>query len=110
MNTGKTASEILFEHGIDTMSLNDDFNSQLFAAMERYAEQFLPTEQAAEQDRWIAVSRLDELLSHEYAVRDFAIRADSMVQQHRANAKIELLQKLISEVPPAPTAPDKEKE
>lgn len=39
----KTASEILFEYGIDIMKMNDDFNSQLLFAMERYAEQFKTT-------------------------------------------------------------------
>ena len=37
----KTATEILSEHGINIMSLNDDFNSQLLHAMERYAEEKL---------------------------------------------------------------------
>ncbi len=65
----RTATEILFEHGIDTMSLNDDFNTQLFHAMERYAEQFslLPTEQAApKRDEEI------EQLSREYADETYA--------------------------------------
>lgn len=39
----KTASSILFEYGIDIMKMNDDFNSQLLFAMERYAEQFKTT-------------------------------------------------------------------
>lgn len=34
-----TATEILAEYGIDTMSMDDTFNSQLFHAMERYAEE-----------------------------------------------------------------------
>lgn len=38
--TAKTADEFLFEYGIDTMSLNDDFNCQLLFAMERYAEHY----------------------------------------------------------------------
>lgn len=41
--TMKTASEILFEYGIDIMKMNDDFNSQLLFAMERYADQFKPS-------------------------------------------------------------------
>lgn len=43
---------------------------------------------------------LNQKLSRQYAVRDFAIKADAMVQQHRANAKIDLLQELIAELPP----------
>ncbi|CAB4140585.1 hypothetical protein UFOVP402_45 [uncultured Caudovirales phage] len=43
---------------------------------------------------------LNQKLSRQYAARDFAIRADAMVQQHRANAKIDLLQELIAELPP----------
>lgn len=39
----KTASTILFEYGIDIMKMDDDFNSQLLFAIERYAEQFKPT-------------------------------------------------------------------
>lgn len=35
----KTATEILHEYGINPMNMNDEFNSQLFAAMEKYAEQ-----------------------------------------------------------------------
>lgn len=35
----KTANEILYEHSIDTMSMDDTFNTQLFHAMERYAEE-----------------------------------------------------------------------
>jgi len=37
----KTATEILSEHGINIMSLNDDFNTQLLNSMERYAEEKL---------------------------------------------------------------------
>lgn len=36
----KTATELLYESGIDIGSMNDDFNCKLFYAMERYAEQF----------------------------------------------------------------------
>lgn len=36
----KTATEILFEYGIDIMKMDDDFNCQLLFAMERYSEQF----------------------------------------------------------------------
>lgn len=36
----KTATEILYEHGIE-MSDNDTYNSQLLAAMERYAESYV---------------------------------------------------------------------
>jgi hypothetical protein len=36
---GKSATQVLKEHGINIMELNDDFNAQLFHAMERYAEQ-----------------------------------------------------------------------
>lgn len=43
---------------------------------------------------------LEQKLSREYAVRDFAIRSDAMVQQHRANERIDLLQKLIDEFKP----------
>jgi hypothetical protein len=35
----KTANEILHEYSIDTMSMDDTFNAQLFHAMERYAEE-----------------------------------------------------------------------
>lgn len=37
----KTASECLFEYGINTMDMDDHFNGQLLHAMERYAEQFI---------------------------------------------------------------------
>lgn len=40
--TSKTARQILFEHGIDIMYLEDDFNCQLFHAMERYKETAVP--------------------------------------------------------------------
>lgn len=36
----KSANEILRDHGIDTMRMNDEFNTQLFHAMERYAEAY----------------------------------------------------------------------
>ncbi len=36
----KTANEHLKEYSIDTMRLADEFNGQLFAAMERYAEDY----------------------------------------------------------------------
>lgn len=48
----KTANEILFEHGIDTMRMNDDFNTQLFHAMERYAEQSPSKEQSIIKDTY----------------------------------------------------------
>lgn len=35
----KTAKQILFEHGINIMELNDDFNTHLLHAMEEYASQ-----------------------------------------------------------------------
>jgi len=35
----KTANQILSECGINTMSLNDEFNTQLFHAMEEYAHE-----------------------------------------------------------------------
>lgn len=35
----KTATEILSEHGINIMSMDDNFNTQLLHAMERYAEE-----------------------------------------------------------------------
>ena len=34
----KSAKQCLWDYSIDIMSMQDDFNSQLFAAMERYAE------------------------------------------------------------------------
>lgn len=42
MNTAKnkTANECLYEYGIDTGKMNDDFNTNLFMAMERYAEAY----------------------------------------------------------------------
>lgn len=40
---------------------------------------------------------LNKKLSREYAVRDFAIKQGAMVQQHRSNARIDLLQNLIDE-------------
>ncbi len=36
----KSATQLLYNSGIDIMKLNDDFNSNLLFAMERYAEQF----------------------------------------------------------------------
>ena len=35
----KSANQILSECGINTMSLNDEFNTQLFHAMEEYANE-----------------------------------------------------------------------
>lgn len=37
----KTAEEILYENGIDKMSLNDEFNCLLLKSIEEYAEQKL---------------------------------------------------------------------
>lgn len=36
----KSKTEILREHGIEVMELNDGFNSQVLSAMEAYASQF----------------------------------------------------------------------
>ncbi|MDX1936135.1 MAG: hypothetical protein SFU21_03425 [Flavihumibacter sp.] len=35
----KSAKQVLWEHGISLMNFNDEFNTQLLYAMERYAEQ-----------------------------------------------------------------------
>jgi len=40
--TNKSAEVILFDNGIDTMSLNDEFNTSMLKAMEEYASQFKP--------------------------------------------------------------------
>lgn len=62
-NKGKTANEFLYEHGIDTSSLNDEFNTQLFNAMERYAETKSPIKDNASDGEisiWIN-SKIKEL-------------------------------------------------
>jgi DNA-directed RNA polymerase subunit F len=50
MNTkhthAKTATKILQEHSIDIMKMDDEFNSQLLHAMERYAEQYAKEQNA----------------------------------------------------------------
>lgn len=61
----KTASEILFEYGIDIMKMNDDFNCQLLFAMERYAEQ---KEREAAEKAWDACenNKDHELSNYQY--------------------------------------------
>ena len=44
----KSATAILYEHGINIMELDDDFNTNLLNAMERYAEQKLSTNKDAD--------------------------------------------------------------
>ena len=52
-------SSFLFDYGIDILKMDDEFNSHLFAAMERYAEayhaQFTPStvEQGEVRDVWV---------------------------------------------------------
>lgn len=73
----KTANEILFEHGINTMSMEDDFNSQLLHAMERYAEAYhlqqqgnnLPGQQDKELFEWVKVSDFKMELGKWYHVK-----------------------------------------
>ncbi len=43
MSDIKSATAILSEHGIDIMKLDDNFNTQLLHAMERYAKQHTPS-------------------------------------------------------------------
>jgi len=43
----RSAQQFLFDYGIDTLKLNDDFNTGLFAAMERYAEAYASQTPAA---------------------------------------------------------------
>ena len=58
----KTAAEILYEHGIDTLGLKDDFNSQLFSAMERYAEQYTASKiKDLQKDLDLAISEIVKL-------------------------------------------------
>lgn len=50
MNTkhtpARTATKILHEHSIDIMKMDDEFNSQLLHAMERYAELYAKEQNA----------------------------------------------------------------
>lgn len=65
MDNNKTFKEILFEHGIDTMSLNDDFNTQLLHAGERYAEQQVAAALSTQSPKWVKASeRLPENRGH----------------------------------------------
>lgn len=36
----KSSTECLFEYGINTMNINDEFNTAMFYAMEMYAEEY----------------------------------------------------------------------
>lgn len=45
----KTKREVLLEYGIDTATLEVDFNSRLFHAIEAYTQQFQPTGQTVEK-------------------------------------------------------------
>lgn len=56
----KTAAEFLFESGIDTMSLNDDFNCQLLFAMERYAEYYTSHQKDIKIDDKVAFNYTDK--------------------------------------------------
>jgi len=44
----KTATQVLYEHGIDVMSMYDSFNTQLLHAMGQYAAQ-----QSIKEDGWV---------------------------------------------------------
>lgn len=58
----KTANEILYEHSIDTMSMDDTFNTQLFHAMERYAEEKTNEKQNDWQQEAISLMKENEKL------------------------------------------------
>jgi len=78
----KSANAILLEHGIDTMSLNDDFNTQLFHAMERYAEQYASLKCAEKDDE---IKRLNDDL--EYFKQDNFIIIDAADKQIKEKDK-----------------------
>lgn len=58
----KTANEILYEHSIDMMSMDDTFNTQLFHAMERYAEEKTNEKQNDWQQEAISLMKENEKL------------------------------------------------
>lgn len=78
----KTGTQILFEHGINIMELNDDFNSQLLAAMERYSEQkSQPTPTDSEHAIKLLLKHNAELINERNLLKAKLTLTDEQIEQ-----------------------------
>lgn len=105
----KTANQILYDHGIATLELDDKFNSQLFAAMEAYASQFKSSETLLKQgdqpikcstnDLWITDGNAfyKSIEVHNKAIQE-GIQKLHSVAAVNVNKDHSLIQKAISEL------------
>lgn len=78
----KSATEVLLDHSIDIMSMDDNFNSQLLHAMERYAEQFVsqPSNTISPEDVLSKHLAADTL--KEYASQPLILKKEKCSHKH----------------------------
>jgi hypothetical protein len=84
---GKSATQVLKEHGISIMELNDDFNTQLLHAMERYAEEKAKTVEAMPESDY--KYSLNEKKFQELQFKGIGI-SDEQTFEQRVNTAIAL--------------------